>query len=334
MTVTTIPWKENWGISYEVIFGTRGRKEYLVPTSIASPNYASAEDDQLTIPVNALRKHNLNDPRGFRMDFESSQMATSKGSDTEHSYLVMDNLNDEELRVLNQPNCVVMIKAGFQGKTVLCYTGDVVDIDVNNNPPDIEYRIKLSAAGNAVKDTMVNTHYEEDMSAKDVIIDMAGRFSGLAIGSYGLETESKYYRTGGNSYTGDLVTNFDREMMKHNLQYAVVNGKVAIIPYRWKEADYQKFAKTNFNLPEGGIKSITEVKDNKGKSATDKKSTDKTIQVNTTFLPIEIGQFITIPNAPYTKRFRGTYVVEGRRIILSSLGVAWDIVLHCKEVNV
>ncbi|CAM0043771.1 baseplate hub [Vibrio phage K460] len=327
----SVPWEENWGISYRITFGTRESVTYVVPPAIVSPEFSKPEDNQVQVPSQALVKHNLDDPRGFQMEFESSQMATSKGSESEESSLTLYNLSVEELRVINLPNCVFMVEAGFQGKVVLCYTGDVVRVDTDSYPPDVSYRITLSAAGSAMKDTMVNTHYDEGMSAKDVIIDMAGRFSGLAIGSYGLESESNYYRTGGRGFTGDLVTNFDRQMAKYNLQYAVVNGKVAIIPYRWKPEDLSKFNKTNFNIPAENIKGITEVKDNTGQSNDEVNNNLKTIQVNTLFLPVEIGQFITVPDSDYTKEFRGTYVVEGRRFILETDG-GWDVVLQCKEV--
>jgi hypothetical protein len=328
-----IPWTESWGISYRITFGTRERLAYTVPSSIASVGYNPTTDTQRLIPSNALIKHNLDNPRGFQMEFESNQMATSKGSDSEDTTITLYNLSEEELKLINHPHCVFIVEAGFQGKVVLCYTGDVVRVETDSYPPDISYRITLSAAGTAIKDTMVNTIYDESMSAKDVIIDMAGRFSGLAIGTYGLENESNYYRTGGRGYTGDLVTNFDRQMVKYNLQYSVVNGKVAIIPYRWKQSDLEKFNKTNFTIPADSIKNITEIKENAGQSQDEKNNTLKTIQVNTLFLPVEIGQFITIPNSEYTKTFRGTYVVEGRRLILETSG-GWDVVIQARSVPI
>ncbi|AUR91506.1 hypothetical protein NVP1161O_064 [Vibrio phage 1.161.O._10N.261.48.C5] len=329
--MTSIPWTESWGISYRVTFGTRPTVINKIPPSIVSPKFASPEDNQTVIPSDALVKHNLDDPRGFQMEFESNQMATSNGSDSEDSTMTLYNLSEDEVRIISKPNCVFMVEAGFQGKVVLCYTGDVVRYSVDSYPPDTSYRIVLSAAGSSIKDTMINSVYDENLSAKDVIVDMAGRFSGLAIGTYGLESESNYFRTGGRGYTGDLVTNFDKQMAKYNLQYSVVNGKVAIIPYRWKPEDLSKFNKTNFTIPIGSIKSISEVKDNAGQGNGEANNNLKTIQVNTLFLPVEIGQFITIPNSDYTKNFRGTYVVEGRRFILETTG-GWDVVLQAKEV--
>ena len=326
-----VPWTESWGISYRITFGTRETTKQVVPSYIVAPKYSNPEDNQVLIPSDALVKHNLDDPRGFQMEFESNQMATSSGSDSEDTTITLYNLSEEEVRVLSQPNCVFLVEAGFQGKVVLCYTGDVVRYSVDNYPPDISYRIELSAAGTAIKDTMVNTIYDESMSEKDVIIDMVGRFSGLSIGTYGLESESNYYRTGGRGFTGDLITNLDRQMAKRSLQYSVIMGKVAIIPYRWKPEDLSKFSKTNFTIPAESIKNISEVKDNAGQSSDEANNNLKTIQVNTLFLPVEIGQFITIPNSDYTKNFRGTYVVEGRRFILETAG-GWDVVLQAKEV--
>jgi hypothetical protein len=261
-------------------------------------------------------------------------MASSQGSDSEDTYLSLFNLNEEEKQILLQPNCVVIVEAGFQGNTALCYTGDVVDVTPLKRPPDVEYRIKLSSGGSSIKDTMINSHYDESISDQDIIRDMGGRFSGLALGTYGLETANGQYKTGGRGFTGSLITNFDKMMARYNLEYSVINGKIVIIPFRWVGEDWSKFQRTNYILNADSIKKITSTSDSRGVSSDDTQAKVKKLQINAFFIPVEIGQFVTIPSDEYNKEFAGTYIVKGRRVILQSKGNAWDVVLEVEEVPI
>lgn len=331
-----IPWEENWQPTYKITFGTRERikekKNYTIPASIARVGEQSNNISDKIIPSEAITLSNLNDIRGFTFEFESNQVASSAGSSSEASNLTLYNLTEEQVKLLNKDGCVFHIELGFQGKTALAYIGDVVDVVPVHSPPQVAFNITLSAGSLAMGNTMINTVYDESLSEQDIIIDMVGRFSGLSLGSYGLEQQSNYYRTGGTGFTGSLVTNFDRIMAKNNLQYSVMNGKVVIIPYRLRGADYDHFARTNYTLDIDSIKSITESSDRRGQDSSDAKSNVRKLTVNTFFLPVEIGQFITIPSHPSTEHYAGTYVVKGRRIIAQSQGGAWDIVLDVESI--
>ena len=328
----SIGWKENFGISYKITFGTRERATPTPPASIVAPQFANADD--VMIPSNAISKDNLEDRRGFTFNFESKQVASSEGSESEDTYLSLFNLNEEEKRILLQSECVVTIEAGFEGVVTLCYTGDVVEVTPLKRVPDTEYRIRLAAGSNSIRDQMVNSHYDETISDQDIIKDMGGRFSGLALGTYGLESANGQYKTGGRGFTGSLITNFDKMMAKYNLEYSVINGKIVIIPFRWIGEDWDKFQRTNYILNSDSIKRITEMSEKRGVSSSDTQSKVKKLQVNTFFIPVEIGQFITIPNDEYNKKYAGTYIVKGRRLILQSKGNAWDVVLEVEEIPV
>ena len=80
------------------------------------------------------------------------------------------------------------------------------------------------------------------------------------------------------------------------------------------------------------IKKITPKKDKRSIGSKDQKSKDKTLVVSTFFLPVSIGQFITIPDSEQTKTYAGSYQVTARRLVLDSRGQAWDVVLECDEV--
>ncbi|AGH32166.1 baseplate hub [Vibrio phage 11895-B1] len=329
-----IPWTENWKITYKITFGTREAVGYNIPPSIVSPEWASPKDNEYVIKSDAISKDNLSDHRGFTFRFESKQMASSEADKTEDTYLSLYNLTEEEKRVLTQPKAVVVVEAGFENKLTLCYTGDVDDISIVRSPPDYEYRIKLKAEGLALKDTMISTHYDEGMSTEDILIDMIGRFNGLSKGTYGTASVKDSYKTGGRGFTGSLVTNFNKMMVMNDLEYAVTNGKMVVIPFRWLPEDYKKFTVNNTILSSDNIKEIVEIKDNKGKSSEDVKSKVKTIQINTFYIPTEIGEFITVPTDVYDGEFAGSYLIKGRRVILESKGNAWDCVFEAEEIPV
>lgn len=329
-----IPWENNWNRTYRITLGVREyvKANYLTPELVFTKWFNVPEDTGDTIPSDAFTVDNLEDPRGFTFSFESQQVASSSGSSSERSTLILHNLSVEAKRILLQPNCICIIEAGYEGKLVKCYTGDVVSVTPTRNLPDITYNIQLAAEGNAVRNTMINTHYEEAMSTEDIIMDMAKRLPAVSVATYGLSEYSDRYKTGGFGFTGQLVHHFDRMMRKHNLEYAFSNNTIYIIPFRLKGADYDDFARTNYELSADSIKLVTDSSDNTKVGSADPQSKVKKLQVNTFYLPVEVGQFITIPTTDVLKEFAGTYIVKGRRIILQSTGNAWDVVLAVEEL--
>lgn len=327
---TAIPWKNNFQRTYKITIGVREYTETKVPPSIVAPEYRT--ENETVVPSDAVTFDNLEDPRGFHFKFESQQVASNKGASSENTTLTLHNLTEEVKRILTLPNCVVIIEAGYEGKLTLCYTGDVVSVTPQRNLPDISYRIQLGAEANAVRNTMIATHYDESISEQDIIIDMAGRFSGMSLATYGLDEYSDKYKTGGTGFTGSLVTNFDQYLKKKGLEYTITNSKIYIIPFRIRGKDYADFARTNYTLSEDNIKNISEASDKTRKSNSEVQNKVKKIQINTFYLPIEIGQFITIPNDESLRPYQGTYIVKGRRVILESKGNAWDVVLEAEEL--
>ncbi len=284
-------------------------------------------------PSDAVVIDNLTDRKGFTFRFESNQIASSSGASSERSNLILHNLSEEALRVLYQDNAVVIIEAGYEGKTTLCYTGDVVSIQPNRNLPDISYKIQLASEANAVRNTMINTHYDESISTGDIIKDMATRFPSTSLATYGLDDYYSRYKTGGTGFTGSLITNFDNYCRKNNLQYTLSNSKLIIIPFRLKGKDFDTFKSTNFTLAEDSIKHVAPVLDTTKVGNESAQSKIRKLQINTFYLPVEIGQFVTIPYSESLKKYAGTYMVKGRRVILESKGNAWDVVLEVEELT-
>ncbi|AUR89084.1 hypothetical protein NVP1121O_056 [Vibrio phage 1.121.O._10N.286.46.C4] len=335
-----LPWVENWEPSYKISVGTREMDISLytqqelqaIPTALQRPSLAEASQ---TIPSNAVFISNLVsegfDREGHDFTFNSINSLSQQGSDTETSTFVLHNPSKEFVDILTQESSVLILEVGYQQKVVQIYSGDIISVKSNAQGVGSSVTVKCASGALSMRNTLVNLNYDESVSEKDVILDMVRRFPATAVGTYGLEDLKDRYRTGGRTFVGSLVSNFDKVMAKHNLNYAYSEGKIHITPFRIRGEDYDAFARTNFILPLKSIKKIDDISERQGVGATDTATKLRKLQINTFFLPIELGQFITVPDGEYTKDYAGTYQVQARRLILNTKG-AWDTVVHCIEV--
>ncbi|CAH9012642.1 conserved hypothetical protein [Vibrio phage 424E50-1] len=338
-----IPWDLNWEKSYKVSIGTRpyipeqytAQELQAIPTSLQRPA-SSYEAD--TIPSNAVKLGNLVsegfDRRGFSFKFNYFNKLSKKGGDAENATLDLYNPSEELVDIIMQDRAVVVLELGYQQKVELEYSGDIVKVSSREVGSDTIYTIKCASGALAMRNTLVNLHYSETVSEQDVILDMIGRFPSTAVGTYGLNDLNGRFRTGGRNFTGSLVTNFDNLMAKHNLSYAHLNNKIVLVPYRLLGEDYDNFARTNFTLDLHSIKKITDVTKKGDIGSKDVNSKLRSLQVNTFYAPIELGQFITIPDSEYTSEYAGTYQVKAKRTIAESTpNGGWDIVLEVESLS-
>jgi len=340
--MASLPWSENWRRSYKITIGTRevSTEVFTVQDLDGVPPLLLSNDlesDTLTTPSNARTLSNLPaegfSERGFTFKFNSVQKLSSQGSEGEKSTLTLYGLDAELISIINQDKCLVIIEAGYGGKTEVAYSGDVVKVTPEKNGAEEIYHLQCASGAFAMRNTLVNMHYDESLSEEDIIIDMAKRFPGTALGTYGLNDQSGRFKTGGKNFNGSLVTNFDNIMAKNNLSWAHFNGKIVITPYRLIGKDYDHFARTNYTLNEDLIKAITDTTDNNKSGTADTKSKLKSLQINTFYIPIGLGQLVTIPTSDYTTGKDGTYQVKARRLILESKGNAWDVVLEVEQIS-
>lgn len=335
-----LAWTENWQRSYKISIGARrfikDRYNNNEVVGVLQNNVDRSEDD-LIVPSNARVMANITsegyDIRGFSFKFEGQVQAAENGSDEEKSLLTLYNLDDDMVNVINQKNCVIIIEAGYQDKTEVAYVGDVDHVNVDKRRSDMVYEIKCTSAGESFRNSLVSLQYDESLSEKDIILDMAKRFPGTVLGSYGLNEYTTRYQSGGSNFYGSLHTEFSKLLARNSLSWCVFNGKIVIIPYRIIDDDLKKFNRTKYLLPADNIKNITDKTDREGERDDDEKSELKTLVVNTFFLPAEVGQFIEIPNEKGMEEYAGTYMIKGRRLILSSKGSGpWDTVFKVEQV--
>lgn len=338
----SLKWEENWQRSYRISLGNRKRNidvlnnnnNETVGVFLDKKQYLTEDDE--TIPEKARVMGNIvsegYDIRGFTFRFDGTVSAAENGDNSEVSTLTLYNLDPELVDIINSPEGVVIIEAGYQDKVELAYTGDIDHVDVSKKGSDTVYTIKCTSAGHSFRNSIVSLQYDESISEKDIIIDMARRFPGLALGSYGLEEQKSRFRSGGTNFYGMLHTEFQKLMARNGLSWCVFNGKIVIIPYRLIGDDLDKFNRTKYILDPDSIKRIQDKTDRKGEQKGEVKEQALKLVINTFFTPAEVGQFIEIPDVPAMEKYTGTYIIKGRRLVLSSKGGAWDSVFDVEQV--
>jgi hypothetical protein len=333
-----LKWTENWQRSYRISVGTRDTAvvEYTIPISIADASKVKASDYE-TVPSNARKLSNLSEDdsslRGFTFRLNATHRASEKGSEGEISTLDLYNIDEDLISVINQDGCVVVVEAGYQDKVELAYSGDVQKVESFRQGTDIIHRLHCKSGAYDLRNTLATLNYDESMSTKDILNDMIGRLPNSTAGAVGLSTLKDETKSGGRVFSGFVAESLDKMAEEYSLKWSHFNGKIVIIPYRILGEDYRTFARTNYKLTDDLIKKVSDISDNQNKGSTDTKSKLRKLQINTFYIPIEIGQFVTIPETEYTKETFGTYQVKARRLILESQGSAWDVVLEVDEIE-
>lgn len=336
--MSDLTWNKNWEKTYRITIGTKRYTSgsFVVQEGSETPKNITVSDDN-TIPTNAKFLSNIVedgfDRRGFTFKLNSVSSLSEKASDTENTVLELWNPSLEIVEILNEDPCLIMVEAGYEQQVALEYTGDVISVNFRTSGGDTIYTVRCASGAVAMRNTIVNVRYDESVSERDVIIDMASKFEGTVANLTGLEDLKDTYKTGGRNFNGSLITNFNKLMRKHNLSYVHTNGIIVISPYKLKGADYDKFARTNYTLPSDTLKNIVDTSKRGDIGTADVKTKLRTLQVNTFYIPVQIGQFVTIPQETFTEGFVGTYQVKAKRTILDSTNSgAWDVVLELTEV--
>lgn len=334
----TLKWSENYKRSYRITVGTRETTiaKWTVDAAIVVKEKVT-ENDYLNKPSNARILSNLAEDnasqRGFTFKLDAKHKATSKGSKGEVSTLDLFGLDEDLIKVINQDECIVIVEAGYQGQVEVAYTGDVKRVTSFRQGADMVHRLHCASGATDMRSTHARLSYDEEMPYNDIIEDMFGRMPNTTLGILGLKHLKDRKKTGGRHFNGKLCSSLERIAEENNLYWSHFNGKIVVIPLRLQDEDYELFSATNYTLDINSIKQITDTSDRKNFAASDTKPKLKKLQINTYYLPVDIGQFVTIPASKYTKETQGTYQVKGRRCVLESQGTAWDVVLELDELE-
>ncbi len=257
-------YEEAYIISYETVTsltGTGSHVTSLYGTGSEAGYYTTSTTptttDAKSYPSNARFISNLvadgYPQRGFTFSFNSSQKVGK--ADGEVTTLKLYNLDDEMISIINQPKCILIIEAGYDGATDVAYTGDVLKVDWEFSGADVVYTLTCKSGGMALKDTHVSINYAESMTTKEIIQDLISKLPNTSEGKTALASLKSETRTGGKAVRGRLKEILDDLLTKNNLKYAHYNGKIVILPEEWDASDKSTFAKNCYQLSENNIKS-------------------------------------------------------------------------------
>jgi hypothetical protein len=326
---------QNYNRSYKVVFG---RPEHDAPAylqegqGIIKLSPVNVEVDALTIPAgDIVSMSNLvsegSKRRGFNFQLKSTRSSGSSGSKAEHSTLILYNLNEESLAVLNQEGCVVRVYAGYGGNIDLVYSGDIKSIFPKTQGNDIIYECLCTDGLIDIKNTKVSLQYDESVSMKDVVTDLAGRFPSGSVGTVAAKKLESTYVTGGYVCQGKLINIFNKLCSQNSLTYSRFNGKITVKPEQLVQGteDYEELTKNTYTLSSSNIKTLDPIIDNATKF-TKQTDTKRGVVVTTYLIPITLDQFFTIPPEA-NQSYAGTYKITAININLDSRKGPWDVTL-------
>lgn len=329
---------EAFGRSMKIVIGQPERTVNKVVSGTVSSAigvYDPSTSDATTIPAGKIVEFSNLESEGYSkripsFKFESTRGATQGGTSNEKTKLTLYNLNDETKEIINQPFVRVLVYLGYNEKVDLYYTGDVISIQESNDGLDHEYVLILKDGGVDDVDTVVGLEYDENMSAAEILTDLAKRFPTGSTGIVALDFLKNKYVIGGMTVMGNLAMKFDKLCKMYGVSYYKWNGKINLQPYKLVNGtpDYLFLADVynTYIIPDNAIKSLDPVVQNKHKTSTDPNIT-RAVQLTTFLIPIELGQFFTIDKTS-SERYAGTYKVTQIKIDADARGSAWDVTIR------
>lgn len=257
-----------------------------------------------------------NPSRAFYFKLESTRGGTSGGGANEKTVVELQNLNEETLEILHQPNAKIMVYLGYEDNSLdLYYTGDIYDIQPSGfGREDITYRITCKDGSQDTTNTRVSLSYDESASVADIVTDMAKRFPSGSLGTLALDSLTSKFIQGGQNFTGNLEYNFDAFCKMHGIVYFRYNGKINLQPYQLVNGtpEYLLIGRNTYIIEPSMVKSLDPIIQNGGKYF-DNSNTKRGVQLTTFLIPVELGQFFTI--TPETsKTLAGTYKVTTTKV--------------------
>ena len=134
------------------------------------------------------------------------------------------NLSPESISLLNQPDCVIELRAGYGDDTPIIMGGTVTYIESTKSGADVETKIELEDSFTATRDTSVSLSYSGTVNGKKVITDAATlmgctvRFSPNAV----------FKAVKNFAYVGTGAGLIEKVCDYSNLRWSIQNGIVQI----------------------------------------------------------------------------------------------------------
>jgi hypothetical protein len=135
------------------------------------------------------------------------------------------NLSPAQLATLNEPDCVVTLKAGYGDRMPLIFVGTVTYISTELDGADRETAIEAVDGRVELRDTFVSLSYAGQINSKKIIQDIAGEMGITTSFSYNAEF---YDYPNSFSVVGPGRTALDKACGSSGLQWQIQNGILQI----------------------------------------------------------------------------------------------------------
>jgi len=134
------------------------------------------------------------------------------------------NLNKEQLSILNKPDCVVVLKAGYDRHMPLIFVGNVVHTSTKHDGADRETVIELVDGGVCLRDTYISLSFRGKTEGLMIAQRIAEQM-GVALT---ISHNAKFHTFEGFSFAGLARTALDKVCATTDLQWGVHNGVLQI----------------------------------------------------------------------------------------------------------
>lgn len=134
------------------------------------------------------------------------------------------NLNDEHKAILDKKDCVVSLKAGYEGNIKPVFTGYVVFSTGENDGADYKTELTVVDGRVEIRDTQISKTYSGSVNSKTVFDDIASAM-GIPI-KYGEDVQ--HFDLDDYSFVGNASVSLDEMCESGGLSWSIQDGELQI----------------------------------------------------------------------------------------------------------
>ena len=135
------------------------------------------------------------------------------------------NLNPEHLAILNEPDCIVTLRAGYGSHMPLIFVGAITYIETSLDGGDRETRIEAADGRVELRDCYVSLSYAGTISTNKIIEDIAADMGVAVSFSYNVRFAEL---PNGFAFVGNGRTALDKACASSGLDWQIYNGVLQV----------------------------------------------------------------------------------------------------------
>lgn len=167
--------------------------------------------------------------KDLRIEFEVDK---NRESNSNSGRISIYNLNNQSRNLINDEGQKYQLKVGYAGLgqspiLEILSLGDVLDVETIRRGPDIVTQFKIGEATKALAEKTLDKSYDEGVSVKTIVNDMADQ---LEVAKGAIKGLKDLVFNSGYSATGKIKDRLDELTGKQDLEWSVQNGELQILP--------------------------------------------------------------------------------------------------------